>query len=73
VIIFRGREEATAVGLVRRPVRRIVRRYLRAGPRRLLAATRAWASDQPSCACPAALDVHAELRAASHLGDTTDA
>ncbi|WP_433293177.1 hypothetical protein ACQP2F_29965 [Actinoplanes sp. CA-030573] len=72
------------MGLVKRPWFRRIMRYLRrsAGvPERpsltsapaLLAATREWEREQPEAGLPGACGVHAELRAAAHLDDTTDA
>jgi len=64
------------VGLRKRPCRRWIRRYPPAHHATdVLAATRAWEREQPlSESDPrAAAGVHAELRAAARLEDTTDA
>lgn len=64
------------MGLRKRPCRRRTLRYCRrsraAG---VLAAARAWECDQPLTGDPhpSASGHHAELRAANHLANTTDA
>ncbi|HEX5205186.1 hypothetical protein ACFQS1_01055 [Paractinoplanes rhizophilus] len=63
------------MGLRKRPYRRRIRRHPPASRATgLLAATRAWEREQPvSEPDPCAAGVHAELRAAARLADTTDA
>jgi len=70
VIIRLARTEGKHVGLLRRPRRRLIRRYPRRSPCRtaaaVFAATLDWARDQPT-AVPACGALHAELRAAAGL------
>ncbi|WP_433361566.1 hypothetical protein ACQPZX_28730 [Actinoplanes sp. CA-142083] len=64
------------MGLRKLPCRRWIRRYPRASRgTAMLAAVRAWTREQPVSEADlrAAEGVHAELRAAALLEDTTDA